>query len=1415
MTTHTPTRPPVARALPLLIAGLALGPALCASPAMAQARQIVPGSTQNPIYIADSPIASDALARAAELIAQDNIDEAVRLCDEIIRTHTDRLILAYADHPDRVHIPVRRRVNAFILANPELLKSYRRQITPVAEVWIDDDSNWPLARQLAWLTEPGLTASLRRAQLLIEGGRFHAGLSELDQLETHPDIATHRARADTLRNLAMRFVDTPPPIAPPPHRASAFIWDDHPQDPVILEGIVPGVLARSPLTPSTQLDLGDQATPSRLSGASWTPTPWAMPLVEDQSLFINDGYTISCLDRFTMRPVWRVQTYDPSIEIPITRDARARLGRLLEDKASVTSDGRGSLFVTPGVPRNSQSDPITDVVRLDARTGTQRWRVDITTLDPALSGASIRGPVVLDQGTLVVTARTNNRRQRLLSLSVVGLDSATGRVLWIQPLASAGSLPFQQSGQLAHTPVVRDGVAYYTDLMGFGAAIRIATGEVIWARPLPAPDLYSRSNRPVFAGNAPVINPHGLFIVISDGTRILRVDPASGHTLADRPVDAIADAYYLLPIDDDRFVSVSDDRISIYDAARFDTTSPRRSTRLSGEDAAQAGIRGRVVVSGDRVLAPVHEGVRVIDPDDPDRPELIALDATGNIAALDGQIVVTDQIEAMSFLAWRTASALLEQRIGTDPGAAITIADLAHRTGRTDEILPSVERAMGVINAQPIDERATLRDALFEVVLSVVRGPQRPPTAGDTPDSTAIRSNHLEQLGQERVGALLIALGELARTHDQGVAYRMELGTTEEQYRDYEQAVLAYQGVLDQPALRAAMWQGPEIAVRAGLEATRRIGSIIEREGFGPYRGADDLARAEIQYLGDDATPEQYESLAQRFPWSTTTPQILLRASERYGQERRVPSSIEAARMGIERLERLGAMGQPIDQTVLSALADRLISGLSETNRARDAHNAARALLEAHPDLPLTQRGRPIALDQLASAAGNAEIRPILGPRFISDPSPLLVTGSPLRPANRLDPGGVLLYAPQLGRLQYARAGRNVFEPFWDRTAPGTQPPVAVWQGPTRVLIFWPESVEMGDSGTLECIETSTGRVAWSRENIRTTLEQGSPRLPDNEARTDTLISIPAQGAQPITQLVVACDGQSVVVTDRIGRAMGVDLYSGDPLWQRDLPLNRVHDIDLRNGSLGVCGVMVVDRAQDQRNGSTTPVAALIDPRTGETGQTTKRFGHQPRWVRVGTRSHLFVASTLRISAFDTERGTLDWVVNSEDVADSLGAWVTDSHLLVLSDRGALWAMDPSDGSRLPQPIDSHARITSRGWVRLIPEVGRTTLIGNAGLVTFGTQQQTLGVDARPENSQLFDIAWGRDHAVSLSEPRIVGETIETTLSILDHQSAELLDTTTIALPASIGRRAHTIVPVNGGVLVGFGEVSVFVRTRD
>ncbi len=1401
--------------------------AALAGPARAQ-RTDAP-SPRNPIYIADSPVAEQSLRQLPALIEQNNLDEAVRLADQVITGLGDRLIARDPGDPDAVHIPVRRRMERFVRSRPRLLEAYRRRITPAARSWLNA-GDWDRVARDARLTEPGFIAATRRAQTLIESAHFSAGMALLAELEDHPDADALAPKASALARLGARYLGTddawelasrwaarageppvervPAPRRPdhglPSPRARSLIWDDDQrQGEVTLDGIVPRELAREALTPEARVELNSAAPPARFSGANWRPTAWVAPIVVGANLYTNDGFTVSCFDRFTLRPVWRVRTLDADAEPPATADARARLGRIIEDQTSLTFDA-GALYAATGVPRGGEGGPGARLVRLDAMDGGIEWSADITTLDPALAEASIRGPVVVDQGVVLVTARSSSRRQRLTSIAVAGFDAATGRLLWVRQIASAGSLPFQQMGQLAHTPIVKDGVVYATDRIGLAYAVRIATGQVVWARPLPAPDLYARFARPSFAGNSPVINAYGLFVLTSDGTRLLRLDPRTGATLGSRPADPLGEALYLLGVDDHTLAAVGPGSVTLYHADAPDDTPGVRSPGLGDED----GIRGRVLSVGGKLIAPVGAGAAVLDPRDPGRVRTIALDHTGNMLALDGQIIVVDEMDAVSFLAWETASGLLDERIQQDPGAAVTLAELAFRARREDRVLPAVERAMRVLRVQPIEQRRALEDQLFGVVLDMlkmVRPSRIKPDPG--PEATQPWALPLDT----RL-ALLDDLATLARTHEQVVAHRMALGALHERRRDHSAAIRAYQDILDQPALSTAMWEGAGIAVRAGLEATRRIGAILESVGYAPYEPMDQLAITERGFIDPPVEAGAYERLAARYPWSSITPALWALAADSYAIHDQVPASVIAALEGIEAARQLRRFSIETDQPTIDRLAELAISGMIATNRARDAQTLVSALGREFPALTLRVGGRAISADQLAAAALGANQLPALGAAFIRDDEPLLVTGSPVKPATRADPGGIALYAPQLGVLRYARVGPGSIEPVWSRTSPTNQWPLIPWQDQSRTLVFWPEGSASKTSGSLEAIETTTGRTVWSIDDVRLGLARASTRVPDDLARLDSGFPLPVGEPAPIHQLLVSTDGRTVVVADRVGRAAGFDLFSGEELWRHDLPLNRVHDLDLSAGLLGVCGLMVTDRAERQRAGSAVSIAAALDARTGESIQVLDRFGAQPRWVVASAEGRLFVATTERIIALNTKGGDIDWALHNERLAETVGAWISGQRLVVLDLTNTLWSLSLADGSRSTEPLDTRGRVSPRGWIDVRPGIDRTTIASSRGLVVFDHEQRVIAADPLGLDA-LADIAWGRGKAVLVAPPSTEGERSRTDLHLVGLEEGRLLDTTTLTVPASVDRTPVSAVAVNGGVIIGFGEVSVFVRT--
>lgn len=1322
-----------------------------------------------------------------------------------------------------IFIDVRHRFHQFVLDHPELLQAYRKDITPRAKVWLKD-GEWRNAARNAWLTTPGLIANLQLSQTLIESAHFNAGARILRELSIHPDASKYAIEATRLSLTVAGYLDTTDswelyqqwasiaqiesidsnrPVQKPIRTGQSYdsiVWDAGRKSiSLSLEGIVPDAMGKEPLTPVSQIDQIQNIERPRASGANITPTAWVAPVVSGNMLYTNDGVTVSGFDRFSLRPIWRISTSinADAEDIPKSADARARLGRIIEDSTTLTVDGK-SLYVPTGIPRNGQRAADDRLLKINAQTGHIDWAIQLHQLDESLRESSIRGQVIVDQGNVIVGARTNNRKQRLISFSVVCLDGATGELLWIRHIASAGSLPFQQMGQLAHSPTLYNGVVYWTDHIGLGFAIESATGQVLWARPLPPPDLYARFSRPSYSNNTPAITEHGLFTLSTDGSEILQLNLQTGETIAKRQAEPVGEAYYLLPVGE-RLACISQSRVIYFPMNRFASATRTRSKILG--DA--SGIRGRVVVANDKLIVPVKEGVEVLNPNRAQESEFIPLNNSGNIIALEGQLIVVDDMYASSFLAWDIASQILQERIAHDPTSAITLADLAYRARQSDQVVPTVESAFRVINKLPIEQRQSLKNMLFDVVLDMVE-PSRH-------SQSSIRSEDVLDTNDQR--DLLTLLGTIAQSHRQVVAHRMALGSWHNLRGNKSDSIRAYQDILDQPSLSSSMWEGAGIAVRGGLEATRRIRTILEETGYSPYRPFDKLASTEQTFINNDTDPKLYEQLAKRYPWATSTPEIWLNAAKLWKNLKQTSVSIHASNEGLDVAKALKDFGLSTNQLTIDRLAELAISGMIQTNRSMDAQVLATELSKEYPNLNLQIDGQSISSDQIAQRAKDAIQLPKIGDKFIRDDQPVLITGSPIKPATRVDQGGVVLFSPQLGRVEYVRAGRNIFESVWSRKSQTNETPVIPWQDETRTLILWPDGSNNDNTGTLEAIETTTGRVVWSISNVHTKLVENSTRVPDDLARVDAQFTTPTQGISPVNQLITVTDGHSIILSDRIGRAMGVDLYTGQHLWNVDLPANRVYDMDLRGGVLGICGVLIRDKTSKQNQGESVSISASIDPRTGESIQVLDRFGQLPRWIRVGNDGKLFVATTERLLAIDTSEGDIDWVINDEGIVETEAGWIFGDSIYVLDGNSDLWAFTLDEGTHPINPLDMREKVIGNGWMQASSDIRHFGIASARGYLAYDQDHHLIASDSINSNQRMIDVAWGLNRCVFVEDSINTGQESTAKLYLLDQENAQLLDTLNIVLPISLDRSPTSITPINGGVIVGYTEVSIFIRT--
>lgn len=1381
--------------------------AACVGAACVAAAQEQPA---NPVYLDDAPVAVETIERAAERVREGSTVEAARTLGDLIVAHGDRLI----ENPGTLGawVPIRRRVNAIIASDPELLDAYTvlygeiagRELQEVAH-----DRVW----SHYWLTRAGAEASLRRAQVLVESGDAHAGVIALGRLIDHPDARDAAERAVSLLALAQaviggdgsagdlitlwseRFDVTAPRIDPlePGAAGAASLARAVPLGlgtggaTPDLVGLVTSPVSVRALTPMSGLEDPEPSgrTPSR-------PKPWAEPVVTSDAVVINDGVTISCFDRFTMRPRWRVTTTrgesDESRADPVIR---SRLARTIEDLSSVTVHD-GVVYAATGLARTGGRTEDERVIAIDLASGAVVHETTLRALDPTLEDATVRGGLVVVGDTLVVGARKNQRRQRLVALTLVGVDTRTFSRVWTRPIASAGSLPFQQVGRVAHWGTAGDGVVYWSDEMGVACAVVAATGEVLWARPMREADLYARGERDAWTVPSPLVRGDHVYVLASDGSLVHQLDKDTGRELASANAVLSGDGQYLIDTGDS-IGCVNRFGVSLHDPERFG----RRSLRLvtpTGDG--RTPITGRVVPMGDSLLIPVAGGVSLASLTNTGEHDVVDLGRSGISLALEGQVLVVTENEIASYLSWDTARRVLGERIerGNDAASAVSLAELAFRSSRTDEILDAVDTALDLLAQDP---EGLIRDRLFVALLEMVR-----------PDSDLARGVPLPSETRE---ALIERLERTARRPDQRLAHHLVRGAWLTATSRGEEAARVYHRVLGDERLRGVMWEDEGLRVRGEIEAFKRLGDLVDSRGRAVCAALDGAAVVELDALGDNADPQLLASVAHRFPWAPTTPDVWVRAAESHASSGDHSAAARAADEALRAARRLRDAGTRVERSVI----DRAASLLAAARIA--SHQEARAADElAHwsgvfGDLDLTRAdGGPI--DLASRVPGDALA--VFGSRFVRDASPRLLTGFPLRRPSRSDPGSALMYAPQLSSVTCVSLGGNEPRALWTRGGSSPEAPLVLVHDAHQSVLLWAPGPG-AEGGVLESIEHASGRTRWRVERLDAALREGSRRVPDRDARAETRIADPALGSVQLGQLLAASDGEHVVVSDRVGRSLCVETLSGRVVWRRDLPVNRVHDVDMRDGVLGVAGIDVVDADPDAgRGGSSEGVVGALDARSGDTIQSIREQGTAPRWVRVASDQEVIAATARRVISLSTRRGGVNWVAQGDELIRTRHAWVMPGRVLVLGEDPIVYSMDRDSGRPDSEPVVMDGRLVERGWADIRRVAGHDVVAAPGGVGVFTPQGERVALDAGRTLTPWVAGAFGRENVVLVRRARDEpGGTGGTRVRLLGVPSGLVLDEVTLSLPITDGRGVMSVDAVDNGVLVGFGEVSVLLRT--
>lgn len=1399
-----------------------------------------------PVYPDDSVQARETLSRVEELLATGNLAEAARVVQALLDNEGDRVLESKQDGD--VFFSVREHIHRLLLNKPALLERYRSSEGPRAAKMLEDGRILDV-EHARLLTGAGFEAALRIAQRRFEAAQFEAARQTLEQLEHHPDrknesgadaaaLATKVARfldREDVRTWAQRWTreagkqpGASDPIALPAGLRNevaspisggiATDWQSLPE-----HALISTVLSRRPARDGEEDEDDLQAFELARQIAS---RAWMMPIVVNDLVITNNGAEINALDRFTLSPVWSIRPAPYGRTDP-RRDSRQGppLSRLEESAWVVNSGSVG--VASMGYVTETGREGDRRLLAFDIKSGKVLWAVDPATLDRQLEGCSVRGEPVVSEGVLVVPMRRNSSVRRVSGAVLAGLDLWTGELRWVRPLCSVGVMPFNRSPRPADKCTVADGVVYRADGLGIVAAIEAATGRVIWVRRMNPPGdarVFSAmslqaSNQP-WAGSEPILDGTSLITLAPDSSAIIRLSAVDGTMLGRRPAEDLGDATalpsYLVRVKN-RLIVVTADRLVSLGLSDFEKSAPH-----AGQVLREPSMTGRVTgLSNGHVLVPLED--RILEVDAVELKEVASREfpSTGNVIALGDAVLIVDSGELHAFLKWETAEAILAKRLANapdDPAPALSMVNLAFRAGRYPRVVPAVDRVLEIRDRLPdsTTAQAARKRLIDSLRIMLAAGKQKWDPATDARASAANAAAPSVQV-----------LADLAQRFARGAEspaelaeYELMLGWIGEAKGSPNSSLEAYGRILSDDSLADSTVNGEfGVPLRAGEIATDRLLALVRRQGPDLYSAFAAQAARELQELGERASAAELASLGRRYPAAPAAAAAWERLAALEEKANRKAASARALALAVRAIEYAQSPKSPDLAREGRRVATKLVEALAGLDRASEA---ARTASEAARIFA----GGPIAVPSAASdrlLGGNrrarfgdrvqAEVQSLVG-WVLSEPK---INEGPGRPTDR-----VVLSSP--GRKQVGLFVTSLtdgrLEPRWVRNYEQRQPRV-IRIDQDATYLYWPaESRPDRTGGVIERIRTD-GSSAWLSREVSGMLDEIEPRLPDDAAPFVT----PLDGSVSPGDLLVAMDSNTLVLIERVGRIVSIDLETGKPLWSAKLPSVHVYDGAISAGTL-VIGGASTERPDARVPGgrmSLLPMALFaFDARKGgpaiDLRPTLAQLANAPeaknanigdrqqiRWIRSLGAGKVLLGLYDRVVAVDAPAQSVAWSYDKPSVGRSLECWVVGDRAFVLNEDHAIVGLAIGDGKSPVGELDSKERIQADSSVGVVQlPNGSVAFASSRGIAVFERDGKLIGMDssilANEATAQLFALGADRVAMIPDDEP---DRTLD--LRIFDLPSGKLISSRPIAL----SRGPSTLHAVDGRLVLTAGGVTL------
>jgi outer membrane protein assembly factor BamB len=1417
--------------------------------------------TINPVYVDDSPAARDTLARLPELLAARNTSEAVRSLQRLLDTEADRALELPGD--SEIFVTVRRRVHETLLASPDLLGAYRENQGPSgAQALALGD--FARVERSYFLTRAGAEATLRLAQDHLGHARFEAARLLMEQWLTHPDRtdAALAPLASSIMTEAARYLDRPEVwaiadrlaidagrpaparerIVPPPSLAIPVASALHGTPPPALGDMVGTPLRSAPLGGKeifTDITPEPQGRPSARGAPLYEPS-WVLPLATGDTLYTNDGATVAALDRFTLQEKWRVRPLDAQsryepLEFSIRPNERA-FSRGYDDSNTITLT-RALVLATTGVATSSgrMGDP--RIHALERATGRVLWSVDPADLDPMLAGGSIRGPLLVEGDTVIASFRKQITQRRLVTVYLIGLDLATGERRWITPIGSAGVQTTGRMGRSSEGAALFRGMIYRTDEVGVIAAVEASSGRVNWIRRAPAITPPPMMNGWPWGSVIPIVDERGLLTLTPDRLDVVRLDLHTGRLLGSRAGGVLEGPRYLVRVGDD-LAAIGERRIALVNYENFETDTPRLTPPLDGE-LAGGGMSGRAFAAEDALVVPLRSGLAIVRPGAEKEPTFIPLERSGNAVIAQGQVLIADHRQLHSYLVWDVASALLRERMNAaegDAAPAITFADLASRSGRWEDVIPAIDRAIEIIEADPLDPdvapaRARLATVLDQLVGSspIGWGVRAPRTASGTPT--------IEDLSL--LDELLQRFGRIASSADEQATHAMALGALRTLQGRGADAAEAYQRVLATPAIAEATWNAPGLSIRAETEATARVRQLVIEQGARVYEAFD---REAAQQLGVDlGNAERLSSLARRYPASPVAARASYEAARLRLQGRDDTGALADLSNALSSIMWATQAGLNAESTLVADIGGTLIRTLARSDRPGRARTVAAQFQTRYPALVPSVEGAPLDLastlreaDALAHAMTRA---PRIGPPQGNAVAQALVGWSilPVRSTERAGAADLVLLISSDGTTLAGHApgetGQGLRE-LWTR--PVDQPPTILWQDQRSIYLYrastsTPAEGQAGPNpgnrgggggtngnggGVIERLDPATGASVWVSAPVRTLFPmdfQSQRRVADDIGRPLTMAT-PSDGVVSRSDLLFAIDGQTIAIAERVGRVAAIDAKTGQTRWIQQRPIERVYDLAVGGG------VVLVGGAQERALGpdqpvELTPALVSIEAQRGGILNISTDLPGNVIWTRLDADARLLAGFEGGLILADAVRGQRLWT-RWRDASDTIiDAWPLGDRLFLLDTTRTLWLADLATGVINDEPLRTDDRLATRQPITARAIDGRLVFTSARGIVVYDQTGRRVGADAIGGTDSLIPPRLAERTLVTIdTQPNQTAEgRLSYTLGVLDASSARLIATRELALLTP----PDALALVDGSILISAGGVTLVIAAPD